>query len=215
MLRATVLATVFVLVWCAVAASGVNADLKVALHVLGHGYRSCAKYFPSIQSCSEITYTHSSCDDIDVFVVFFDLTEVTVVEYGLDWPAEWGTCAYSVCAGEIYVGGINMPGDGIAQAYTQCHYGSSVILGYGWLLALTPGRICPIANPATNVIGTVDCDSLVIDHAAVTFCAGACGMSGCDPCSGGAGVPSGSQDGQRDGSRREGARLGEIKAMFR
>lgn len=61
-------------------------------------------------------------------------------------------------------------------------YVQTVVAGYGWLLAGTPGKICIAVNPVTEFVGTSNCD-FVEDSPLVTFCAGACGEIGDDPCS--------------------------------
>ena len=55
------------------AIAGVNANAKVAVHVMLHAPRTCIKNFPSIVSCHDIVYEIGN-QDVDAFPVFFDST---------------------------------------------------------------------------------------------------------------------------------------------
>jgi hypothetical protein len=176
-----------------------NATHKIAIHVTEHESRTCSKNFPAIESCSDIETTFQQCADIDVFPVFFDLSNVTAVQHGLTWPSEWYSCAYTKCAGDLTLGDIVNPGDGVAYSWFECQYEQTVVAGYGWLLAGAPGKICIAVNPATGAAGTSNCDFME-DFPLVMFCAGACGELGDDPC---------------ESTRTVPTTWGTIKAMFR
>jgi len=64
--------------------AGSNASHKVAVHVMSHTSRTCSKSFPAITSCADIVTTYADSGDIDVFPVFYELEEVTGIEYGLN-----------------------------------------------------------------------------------------------------------------------------------
>jgi uncharacterized repeat protein (TIGR01451 family) len=161
--------------------TGVNANHKIALHVIPHG--TTCETLPSFASCGDIHSTYAGTGDIDVIPVFYDLTEYTVIEFGLTWPVGWGVMDFTRCAADLAIGDIVNPGDGIAAAWTQCHYGWSVAAGYGWLNATGPGRISLVPN-VTGDYGVVGCDvdQYVYDHPRGICNAGVGGTSGDDPC---------------------------------
>jgi hypothetical protein len=194
----TVLALALVLT--ASAYGGANEGHTVAIHVISHGSTTCTKGFPAIDDCEDVVYEYESCDDIDVFPVFLDLSGVTGIQYGLTWPSAWGSCAYTACVGDFTIGDIEDPGDGIAHSWSECQNVSIVVAGYGWLSPSGSGLVCPTLNPRTYKIGTSDCD-FVEDSAYETYCAGVCGGDGEDPCP----YPTG----------RNPSTWGKIKRMFR
>ena len=165
------------------ALGGDNPQHKIAAHIIPHG--AACKTLPAFATCADIQTTYSGLGDIDVIPVFFDLNEVIAVEFGLDWPAEWGTMAYVRCAGDLPVGDIVNPGDGIATAWTTCQRVWSVAHGYGWLVATGPGRVSIVRDPPTGDYGVVDCSpepGPYLDYPALTFAAGVGGAAGEDPC---------------------------------
>jgi uncharacterized repeat protein (TIGR01451 family) len=119
---------------------------------------------------------------VDVFPVFFDVVEYLGVEYGLTWPGS-GNCAFTSCS-NLHIGGIEQPGDGIAQAWTSCQWGptgSSVVPGFGWIEVTEPGMVSLVPHPETGMIRILDCaDGL--DAPVGIYCAGLCGESGDPPC---------------------------------
>jgi hypothetical protein len=163
--------------------AGSNLYCKAALHVTSHEERTCDAGWPAIAECGDINTVFPGCDDFDVFPVFFDLAEVSRLEYALSWPAAWGDCVFIPCAGDHMAGGIASPGDGIAHEWDQCHLAEVVIPGYAWFSSpVTPGQIVLTANPATGFLGATDCNGtrdFVIGLAA----SGVCGIPGEDPCS--------------------------------
>ncbi|HVP58260.1 MAG TPA: hypothetical protein VMU02_09185 [bacterium] len=163
--------------------AGPNYYHKAAVHVIPHGV-TC-KTLPTVASCSDIRTTYAGTGDIDVVPVFFDLKGCLVVEFGLAWPAEWGTCAYFSCIEGLTVGGIVNPGDAIATAWPDCRSDWSISPGYGWILATGPGKVSLVPDPKTNWIGVVNCgepSQRGYDWPAATFSAGVGGISGDDAC---------------------------------
>jgi uncharacterized repeat protein (TIGR01451 family) len=163
--------------------AGSNPTHKIAVHVMPHG--ATCKGLPSFETCSDIQTTYPGLGDIDVVPVFFDLVEFTVVEFGLTWPTEWGTMAYTRCAGDMAVGEIVEPGGGTATVWTTCQQAWSVAHGHGWLTASVPGTVTAVANPATGDYGTVDCDLGGLDPydpPLVVLAARVGGGLGDDPC---------------------------------
>jgi hypothetical protein len=163
--------------------AGANPEHKIAIHVVAHGL--ACKTLPTFTECSQITTTYAGTGDIDVVPVFFNLSEYLAVEFGLTWPAEWGSCAYTTCTSTLDVGSITNPGDGMASAWTTCQTGWYVCPGYGWLNATGAGRVSIVPNPATEDYGVVDCaDSPgpYQDLPDTAFAAGVGGVSGDNPC---------------------------------
>ena len=171
------------LVWPAALSGGPNRDHKLAIQVIPHG-TPCGS-LPAVAACSDIKTTYPGTGDISVIPVFFGLKESLVAEFGLTWPAEWGSCAYVSCTEGVTVGAIVNPGDAIATAWAECRNDWAVMPGYGWLHATGPGRISPIVSPRTNWLGVVDCRDLRqrgYDSPASVFSAGVGGAAGDDPC---------------------------------
>jgi hypothetical protein len=167
--------------------AGSNLSYKAALHVIRHDERTCTSGWPEIADCGGINTAYPGCDDFDVFPVFFDLTEVERIEYGLSWPVAWGACVYTPCAGDAIAGGIVLPGDGIAHDWDQCYQADMVIPGYATFSSpVTPGQIVITANPLTGFLGATDCGG-TRDLSVGLAAAGVCGIPGEDPCSCGCG----------------------------
>jgi len=145
-------------------------------------YNSC-KSLPTFTDCDSIVTTSPDSVDVDVIPVFFGLSQYTVVEFGLTWPEEWGSCSYTICTPTINVGNIVYPGEGIASAWSTCQSGWSVTHGFGWLAPTGPGMISVIPDSATGDYGAVDCgDPPYYDRPDSVYSAGVWGASGDDPC---------------------------------
>jgi hypothetical protein len=184
------------------ASGGANSEHKLAIHVKSHP-TSCTAGYPTFASCGQITSTYGSCGDVDVMPVFFDLTEYRLNEFGLEWPVQWGTMSWVRCRGVVAVGTIARSGEGTAIAWSTCQRTWSIAPGLGWLAPTSPGRVCPIRNPATDDWGTVDCapdPGPYYDYPVDVYCAGICGAAGDDPCN-------------QPGSA--GSTWGGIKSMFK
>lgn len=182
MLRTGVLVAVFCVLLFTAGFAGSNATHKIGLHVLPHDARSCSENFPVITQCPEIIHSYPGCGEIDVFPVFFDVVEVSAIEYGLFWPPVWGNCVYTTCSGDVTSGNIVSSGDGISHHWSNCHQAWVIIPGYAWLdIQGLAGAIAPVANPGTGFIGTTDCDGLS-DVPVGAYSAGVCGVPGDDPC---------------------------------
>jgi len=163
--------------------AGANSGHKIAVHVLAHGH-TC-KNLPVFTNCAQIVTTYADSGDVDVFPVFFGLTEYVTVEFGLMWPQEWGSCSYTVCTQTLNVGSILNPGDGIASAWTTCQTGWSVTHGFGWLSPTGPGVVSVVPDSVTGDYGAVDCAEApgpYYDRPDSVYDAGVGGASGDDPC---------------------------------
>jgi hypothetical protein len=179
-----------------------NSLLKITTHIKAHP-TSCTKNYPVFTSCTQIKTTYAEIGDIDVLPVFYDLNEYAMTEFGLAWPAEWGTASFVRCKGDIAVGAITQPGGGIAIAWTTCQYYWAVAPGYAWLAATSPGEIQAVPNPATGDYGVVNCapePGPYYDHPICNSKAGVGGVMGDDPCR---------------PTRVEPSTWGAIKAMFK
>ena len=167
--------------------AGSNLNYKAALHVVAHQPRDCDTSWPVVGGCEEIRTTYPGCDDFDVFPVFFDLVEVKRIEYAINWPADWGTCVYTACAGDNIIGDIAYPGEGIAHEWNDCHRAGVVIPGYAHFEGpVSPGLLVLAPNPATGVLGATDCAGRR-DFAIGLAAAGVCGIPGEDACDCGCG----------------------------
>jgi hypothetical protein len=190
-----------VLAFSGVATAGSNQSYKIALHLVPHEERACDANWPTITDCTEIVTTLAGCGDFDVFPVVFDLVEVQRIEYSLRWLAEWGDCVFTPCAGDIIMGDIISPGDGIAHEWTQCHQAEVVVTGYAWFDSpVSAGVIAPAPNPATGFLGATDCAG-VQDLAIGRGASGVCGVPGEDACD--------------CGCASEPSTWGGVKSMFR
>ena len=160
---------------------GANAVHKIAVHTQPHGNTTCNRNFPSIEGCEDIVCTYGPCGDVDVFPVFYDLSEVSRIQYGLTWPAEWGSCVFQSCIGDQSIGEIAYPGDGYDIVWLECQQVSTLVCGVGWLYADFPGQVTAVADPGHGFVGTFDCSNVQDDPAGVSP-AGICGTPGGDPC---------------------------------
>jgi hypothetical protein len=161
--------------------AGANLNHKVAIHILPHETRSCAENFPSVESCEDIISSYQGCGDIDVMPVFYELTAVSGIDYGIEWPAEWGSCAFMYCAGDAHIGSIVDPGDGVSHLWFECQDVTLVVAGCGWLSATGRGTVSLLRNSVTGYLGTTDCMD-IRDTPIDTVSAGVCGLAGDDPC---------------------------------
>jgi uncharacterized repeat protein (TIGR01451 family) len=179
-----------------------NPALKIATHVKAHP-TSCTKSYPTFISCGQIKTTYAEIGDIDVLPVFYDLNEYALTEFALVWPTEWGNASFVRCKGDIAVGSITQPGEGIAIAWSACQYGWAVAPGFAWLGATSPGEIRIVPNPATGDFGVVNCapsPGPYYDYPMGVGKSGVGGVLGNDPC-----WP----------TRIEPSTWGAIKAMFK
>jgi hypothetical protein len=202
MLRSLVTFLVVGQLLVSVTMAGSNPNAKVAIHILPHDNRTCAKNFPTISSCEDILYTYSSGGDLDFFVVFYDLTEYQGFQYAVTWPADWSSCAFTSCS-DLTIGGIETPGDSVAHAYTACDSSAICVPGFGWVDAgQVPGYIQAVDIPPSYGIEVGDCGGQ-LGGIVLNSIAGVNGYTGDDPCStGGRGEGAGGGD------------SGEIKGYF-
>jgi hypothetical protein len=163
---------ILVLVLPCYLAAGANDNVKFALHLAPHGTYTC-KSQPVINSFGDLVREIDTIpqDGLDVFLVVFDYDSLTVVEYGLTWPSDWGTASTHVCiANSLVVGSIVNPGDGMAFAWigATCKIPSDrpggntppfFVTSYSWMLPTGPGEIRMKDDPPTQEIGVVECRS--------------------------------------------------------
>jgi hypothetical protein len=174
--------------------NGINADAKVAVHVLPHASRTCAKNFPTLTDCADIQTTEPAMD-IDAFPVFFDLIEYQGFDYGLMWPG-MSSCAFTSCS-DLAIGTITWSGDGISHAWYACQAGPVAMCGWGWIY--DEGMVCVSPHPSAGGPNIGDCSG-DLNAVVCDFCAGIGGFIGDDPCE-----PTGTEP----------ASWGSIKAMFK
>ncbi|MFZ1947635.1 MAG: hypothetical protein WAW06_08815 [bacterium] len=186
----------------AFAGLGHNPNHKVAVHCKAHP-TSCTKGYPAFTACTSINTTWAPCGDVDVMPVFYDLTEVLVVEFAMTWPVEWYSMSWVRCKGDLAIGTVKYSGDGTAISWMTCQYSWALAPGYGWIAPTTPGYVNVVPNPATNMYGVVDCQPSPGPYMDAPRCvnkAGLCGFIGDDPCLATATEPS---------------TWGQIKGMFK
>ena len=183
-MRVALCACVMVGILSAAAFPGMNADHKVAVHVMPYGHRGCNSSFPALEGCGDVRTTYEGCGDIHFFPVFYGLVELQGYEFDVTWPAGWGSCAYIFCAGDLFTGNITWPGDGVSAAWIECQQVTTVIAGFGWLTADTPGRIELLPwYDGWGILGVGECADLGgFDRPKCVFNAGVCGLIGDDPC---------------------------------
>jgi hypothetical protein len=135
-----------------------------------------------ITDCADIVTSYGGCGEFDAFPVFFQLAEASMIEYGLNWPPDWGSCVYASCTGDNVIGDIVRPGDGMIHEWNDCQEVWGVIAGYAWFDAPpAPGVIVPTVNPVSGRFGVTDCNGSW-DLAIGTASSGVCGVPGDDPC---------------------------------
>jgi hypothetical protein len=161
-----------------------DEDVKVALNIRAHSEEQTCDNLPEITGCADILTTHSGCGDVDVFTVFFDFEGCRHTEWGLDWPAEWGSALTTHCA-DLAINTITMPGDWISVAWSTCQPGPTIVSAWTWLVAGSSGMIDPIYRPGAESVppflGITDCD-FVERGVICIFSGGICGYCGDDPC---------------------------------
>jgi uncharacterized repeat protein (TIGR01451 family) len=180
MIKAIWMAGLTLFLAAASARAGWNADHKIAIHIEPREPLRGCEGLPDLGYCTDIRWVYDGCGDVDVFTVFFDLAAYRAVQYGLEWPAEWGSGSCTHC-GDLAIGDIRNPGDGIAVSWTTCQVKSYALPAWVRLSATTPGRIEVIPNPRTWVLSVADCDYQE-DEPFLVYGGGACGEEGDYPC---------------------------------
>lgn len=152
-----------------------------AIHVVAHG-TSC-KSLPALDSCDLINTAYIGMGDVDVIPAFYWLDSYTAVEFGLSWPADWGTCSFVPCGTGVVLGSICNPGDGIIKLWPTCQGGASIVVGYGWLTAQSSGRVELIDSPwpLNGRLGVSDC-AQTFHPPIATYSAGIGWIAGDEPC---------------------------------
>lgn len=156
--------------------------IKMALHLAPHGTHSCGSP-PSIDSREDLVRSWASPgEDLDVFVVVFGYDSLMTLEYGLDWPPEWGTGSTRACAGADRAGNITMPGDGQVLYWPSCQVKGEKPAFYSvsctWLAPSSSGLIWltewPESQGGAGLLGATDCrdyESRANHFADSIFCA--------------------------------------------
>ncbi len=171
-----------VMVMAASALAGKNSDYRFSIHIMPHEERTCSTNMPVITDCTDIETSYEGCDEFDAFPVFYQLAEVSRIEYGLTWPASWGSCVYTSCAGDNVTGDIVLPGDGMVHEWNDCQEVWGIIAGYAWFDAPpAPGIIIPTVSSVSGGFGATDCDGSW-DLSIGIASSGVCGIPGDDAC---------------------------------
>jgi hypothetical protein len=205
----------------------VNGHVKMALHLAPHGVHTCTENPVSIGSFGAIVRNLDGFEvGVDAFMVVFDYDSLRVVEYGLNWPAEWGSASTFCCVpNNLTIGMIINPCDGISISWygeplcrvSNDHAGGNTppffVTSYSYLVPTGAGEIVikddpDLVNPPMGVIGVSSCgESAIFSYVSRVYDAGIL-------------LP----NGPYDGSPRNGAcghpsveptSWGSIKSMFR
>lgn len=154
MKKAIAMAAIIVISVSTAAFAGVNANAKVAIHVIPHGSRTCLKNFPTITSKDDIIVTEPS-GDVDAFPVFFDMVEYQGFDYGLSWPGTQ-SCAFTSCS-PLAIGTITWPGDGISHAWYVCQPYAIGVPGWAWIGEPAAAQISIVDHPTVESVLVGDC----------------------------------------------------------
>ena len=151
------LAGVLVLAFGAVGSTGPdNQNLKVVLHVVAHDARSCSENMPAITDRSDLVRMWDTYTDVDVFFVVFSYDSLTIVQFELEWPVEWGSGVTNHCS-DLAIGSIENSGDQLSLAWQTCQ--SSDVrpqywpVAWTWLMPTSDGEI----GIGSHYLSVVDC----------------------------------------------------------
>jgi hypothetical protein len=131
---------------------------KIALHLASHGVADCNNT-PAINRVEDIVRYWPNLEDIDAFVVIFDYDCLTGYYYGLDWPAEWGSCSTITCY-EDCEGRITHPREQGMRCYCGRSTGANhpfTGMAYHWLTPTCPGQITLRGDDGGTSPGILDC----------------------------------------------------------
>ena len=153
-----------------------NEQYKLALHVAAHGTQTCTKGMPTFSTRGDLVRQWATYVDIDVFFIIFQYDEVTGAQYGLNWPAGWGTAATYHCA-DFAIGTIVNPGEGFAMTWTACQTPTGAggtrpgfwPISWSWIVPDSDGEIQLEENPDTGKIGLSDCGFVELGPDSVFF----------------------------------------------
>jgi uncharacterized repeat protein (TIGR01451 family) len=162
--------------------SGRNPSAMVAVHVMPHDdSRACGVNFPTIDEPADIAYTYVGLGGVDIFPVFYELTEYRVVTYGLTWSGS-SSCIFTSCS-DLNIGDIVWPGDGMAHNWSNCQAGPTAIPGFGRIEVSGPGHVCvvPWTTNGYVMLEVLDCEEGQ-DEPVENYCAGVGGATGDEPC---------------------------------
>lgn len=133
-----------------------NQNLKVVLHVEAHDARSCSKNMPTITSRSDFARMWDTYMDVDIFLVVFSYDSLTNVQFGLEWPQEWGS-AFTYHCGDLAIGGIENSGDWLSLAWQTCQRNDVRPqywpVAWTWLSPTSDGEVAI----SSQYLITVDC----------------------------------------------------------
>jgi hypothetical protein len=179
---------------------------KLALHIAAHNAKQNCGNMPTFATRDNIVRQVSGTGDYDVFMVVFGFAGFTGggftnVEFGLSWPAEWGSASTTHCA-DLAIGGIINPYDWLSISWTTCQTTPAIrAVCWSWINASTSGQVQIEYRPGDDpFLGMVDCAFVEIDAESIFF----------------AGVDMNPWEGVPDPiNATEPTTWGNIKAMFR
>ena len=153
-----------------------NEQIKLALHLDTHLSRSCTKNMPSLSTRGDLVRQWAGYEDLDVFFVMFQYDEIRGVQYGLNWPGDWGSAVTTQCA-DLKIGDIVNPGDGFALAWSTCELPASAggtrpafwPVAWSWIAPSSDGEIEIIETPSTGKVSVSNCINLEMGPDSVFF----------------------------------------------
>ena len=156
--------------------AAVNEQIKMALHLAAHASITCTKGMPTFSTRGDLVRQWSTYEDLDVFFVLFQYDEITAAQYGLNWPGAWGT-AFTTHCGELAIGGIVNPGDGIAISWQTCQtpVGAGGTrpafwpIAWSWMAPSSDAEIQLEEEPLTGMLTVSDCSFTDIGPDSVFF----------------------------------------------
>ena len=94
------------------ASSGLNPDVKVTIHLMHHeDSRTCTENFPVLTGCEDVSTCINTDHNPDVFLVFYNLTGYSLLEYGVHFLfGDWEF--HSICSDQIFCGKPGKSNDG-------------------------------------------------------------------------------------------------------
>ena len=156
-------------------------DLKLALHLAPHSAATSCKSLPAISSRGDLVRSWPSPGtELDAFLVIFAYDSLATFDYGLDWPAEWGSASTQTCA-DFTIGNIYGSGDGMSLGWNSCKVRGEAQafspVAWTWMAPWTNGSIWITYNPTFGPdagLGGYDCrgaEHARFHHPDSLFCA--------------------------------------------
>jgi hypothetical protein len=138
---------------------------KMALHIQAHNAKQGCGNLPGFSTFDDIVRQVTGAGDYDIFMVLFDFgAGFQGAEYGLIWPAGWGSGATTHCA-DFAIGDIVDPFDAISMTWSTCQSSLTYApIAWTWVTAAGAGEIKITWRPGSTeppviapFLGITDC----------------------------------------------------------